>query len=202
VQFEPSEWVNPVNRYGYPPGKGMTPEEQRGPYLYILATVKKVHFEEDAEYYTVTRADTDTDERANTEWMVPIRTPRGEAAALHAATEMSKAEQSDKDRDEEEFTDQTHAILSAVLFPFLWIYDVVLYDYVWRPISRTGKAVVATIQRQGKLCLHGVPPYALSFRLTMVNFLVICSIWYMFIDQIRLAFFAPSSDYALAIVSL
>lgn len=57
---------NLVNRYGYPAGGGVTPEEMRGPYTYVLATVKKVHFEEDAEYYTVTRADTGADQRADT----------------------------------------------------------------------------------------------------------------------------------------
>lgn len=60
-----SRWANLVNRYGYPAGGGVTPEEQRGPYIYVLATVKKVHFEEDAEYYTVTRADTGADQRAD-----------------------------------------------------------------------------------------------------------------------------------------
>jgi hypothetical protein len=56
---------NLVNRYGYPVGGGNNVEEQKGPYVYVLATVKKVHFEEDAEYYTVTRADTGGDQRAD-----------------------------------------------------------------------------------------------------------------------------------------
>jgi hypothetical protein len=56
---------NLVNRYGYPAGGGVAPQEMRGPYTYVLATVKKVHFEEDAEYYTVTRADTGADQRAD-----------------------------------------------------------------------------------------------------------------------------------------
>jgi hypothetical protein len=60
-----SRYANLVNRCGYPSGGGVTPEEQRGPYIYVLATVKKVHFEEDAEYYTVTRADTGLDQRAD-----------------------------------------------------------------------------------------------------------------------------------------
>jgi hypothetical protein len=60
-----ARWVNLVNRYGYPIGGGVTAEELRGPYIYVLATVKKVHFEEDAEYYTVTRADTGADQRAD-----------------------------------------------------------------------------------------------------------------------------------------
>jgi hypothetical protein len=60
-----SRWPNPVNKYGYPAGGGLTSEEMNGPYIYVLATVKKVHFEEDAEYYTVTRADTGLDQRAD-----------------------------------------------------------------------------------------------------------------------------------------
>ena len=60
-----SRWANLVNRYGYPAGGGVAPEELRGPYIYVLATLKKVHFEEDAEYYTVTRADTGADQRAD-----------------------------------------------------------------------------------------------------------------------------------------
>ena len=60
-----SRYANLVNRWGYPSGGGVTPEERRGPYIYVLATVKKVHFEEDAEYYTVTRADTGLDQRAD-----------------------------------------------------------------------------------------------------------------------------------------
>lgn len=65
VSNHQSRFANLVNRYGFPPGQGVTPEEQRGPYVYVLATVVKVHFEEDAEYYTVKRADTGVDQRAD-----------------------------------------------------------------------------------------------------------------------------------------
>jgi hypothetical protein len=57
-------WANQVNKYGYPPGQGNkngngnAPEEQRGPYLYVLGKVTKVHFEEYSVYYTVAREDT------------------------------------------------------------------------------------------------------------------------------------------------
>lgn len=65
VECQLSKLANLVNRYGFPAGQGYTPEEQRGPYMYVLATVKKVHFDEDAEYYTVTRADTEAEQRAD-----------------------------------------------------------------------------------------------------------------------------------------
>ena len=58
--------VNPVNKWGYPRGEGKTAEEQLGPYVYVLATVKKVHFDEDLRYYTVARADSCSEQRADT----------------------------------------------------------------------------------------------------------------------------------------
>jgi hypothetical protein len=76
-----------VNRFGYPPGSSAgAPDEHRGgPYVYVLATVKRVHFEEDSPFYSVTRADTRQDQRADAEWMEPVLTARGEVSALKAA---------------------------------------------------------------------------------------------------------------------
>ena len=58
--------VTPVNRFGFPPGEGKTVAQQQGPYVYVLATVRKVHFDEDVRYYTVARADTGAEQRADT----------------------------------------------------------------------------------------------------------------------------------------
>lgn len=58
--------INPVNKFGFPRGEGKTSEEQQGPYVYVLATVKNVHFDEDLRYYTVARADCGTEQRADT----------------------------------------------------------------------------------------------------------------------------------------
>jgi len=87
VRNAQSKWANLVNRYGFPPGHGETPEERRGPYMYVLATVQQMHFEEIHPYYTVTRCDTGGDQRADAHFMEPLRTQRGEIAALRAATE-------------------------------------------------------------------------------------------------------------------
>jgi hypothetical protein len=57
--------VVPVNTYGYPSGEGHRPAEQQGPYVYVMATVKRVHFDEDVPYYTVVRADTGAEQRAD-----------------------------------------------------------------------------------------------------------------------------------------
>lgn len=61
-----SHWAALVNRFGFPPGEGTTIDEQSGPYAYVMATVKTVHFDEFAEYYTVKRADTGAEQRADT----------------------------------------------------------------------------------------------------------------------------------------
>lgn len=57
--------VAPVNRFGYPAGEGRIDAEKTGPYTFVLATVKHVHFDEDDRYYTVVRADTGTEQRAD-----------------------------------------------------------------------------------------------------------------------------------------
>lgn len=57
--------VAPVNKHGYPQGEGSTEEEKSGPYTFVLATVRHVHFDEDDRYYTVLRADTGTEQRAD-----------------------------------------------------------------------------------------------------------------------------------------
>ena len=61
-----SHWATLVNRYGFPPGEGTTAEEQNGPYSFVMATVQTVHFDEFAEYYTVKRADSGAEQRADT----------------------------------------------------------------------------------------------------------------------------------------
>ena len=57
--------VAPVNRMGFPQGEGRTDGEKMGPYKYVLATVNHVHFDEDDRYYTIIRADTGTEQRAD-----------------------------------------------------------------------------------------------------------------------------------------
>jgi hypothetical protein len=57
--------VAPVNAYGYPLGEGTTELEKNGPYSFVLATVKHVHFDEDDRYYTIVRSDTGTEQRAD-----------------------------------------------------------------------------------------------------------------------------------------
>ena len=55
----------PVNKFGYPRGGGTTAEEKLGPWEYVLAKVIKVHFDEIDRYYSVSRYDTNTMQRAD-----------------------------------------------------------------------------------------------------------------------------------------
>lgn len=43
----------------------LTSEEESGPYEYLLAVVKTVHFKENLPFYTVTRMDSGEDQRAD-----------------------------------------------------------------------------------------------------------------------------------------
>lgn len=196
-----------VNEYGFPAGEGATPEEQNGPYLYVLAKVKKVHFGENAEYYTVTRADTGHDQRADRGELFSI-SGHGKAAASIAANQaqtnqssIRSEDPSPNNRTETKCLTIFEAIICLPLTPFLWLAECFVI-VIGRRLYQLGAKALASTRSHGGLFLNGSSPYACSIRITLVNILVICSIWYVFIDQARLAFFPPSSDHAVAIVSL
>ena len=60
-----ARWSNLVNRHGFPDGHGDSVEERRGPYIYAMATVMRIHFGENQQYYTVSRADSGGEQRAD-----------------------------------------------------------------------------------------------------------------------------------------
>eukprot|EP00523_Entomoneis_sp_CCMP467_P008375 CAMPEP_0168730186 /NCGR_PEP_ID=MMETSP0724-20121128/6603_1 /TAXON_ID=265536 /ORGANISM="Amphiprora sp., Strain CCMP467" /LENGTH=1375 /DNA_ID=CAMNT_0008777121 /DNA_START=24 /DNA_END=4148 /DNA_ORIENTATION=- len=202
-----SRWSTLVNRHGFPPGEGATPEEQRGPYIYAMATVKQVHFEEFAAYYTVTRADTGAEQRADTDFMEPIRTIRGEQAAFRAAMQSSleggpddsnamEVREAENDQKKNKIFACLENTCFLIILPLLWIYDMGYYlvSTFLAPVGRF-------LKNQARLILTGQSPYACQLRMTVVNFVVLCSIWYMFVDQARLAFFPPESDYPVAVIN-
>lgn len=64
----PDSSLKLVNLHGFAEwdaGEASTGEEGRGPYSYLLAQVKNIHFQENLPYYTVTRIDTGEDQRAD-----------------------------------------------------------------------------------------------------------------------------------------
>lgn len=152
---------------------------------------------------------------SDVEWMEPLKTARGEAAALRAATEASQnGSVSDRGvaatganagasnaRGRSGFFKLAEMCAFLVLSPLLWMYDSFL-QILGQRILAYGHIALFAAKRQGQLFVNGMKPFSFSMRLTTVNLLVICSTWHMFIDQARLAFLPRSADYAAAIVSL
>ena len=215
VDHKDSFTVTPVNKYGYPPGEGKHAEHYQGPYVYVLATVRKVHFDEDAPYYTVERADTGTEQRADTGlfvvsilslvlshvefyssassiitvWMEQFKLPESLEFALRAALTTSRSV-TVEDHATNEYTG--FEWISAVLSWPVHFSKVTFIPWYKRNRSIL-KAHVAHM-------LYGDSPYACRMRVTGINLLVLCSLVYIFLEIIALAFFPASADNALAVV--
>jgi hypothetical protein len=149
------------------------------------------------------------------EWMEHLGTARGEAAALHAATERQSMDHSirglgggkiaggpiSNQSSDTKYVECLESMISISLTPFYWLGECFL-NFIGKRLYHIGSAAHGMTRRQGRLFLNGMKPYSFSIKLTAVKILVGCNIWYMFIDQARLAFLPPRSDYTLAVVSL
>lgn len=134
--------------------------------------------------------------------MEPLRTARGEAAARRAATEAAKGSTDHLDLDQSgDLGRSSRGPLYFIALPVAWIFNCTYHVFLGR-LYQWFKLGLPIAQKNGRLFLNGLRPYSWSTKITMVNFLVLCSTWYMFIDQLRLAFFPPTTDYTLAIVDL
>ena len=197
-----------LNKYGFPDGEGNYPFERKGPYLYVLCTIKQVHYEENEVFWTVMREDNGQDMRGDAGFMAPIHTDEGlnaaqKAAAFSRAIAISSYPNEDIDGDWERDQNQTgkkRSIFSCMLncccmcccFPFYCFYQCL------RRIKQT--EAYAGMLRHAKNVLDGV--YMISFRITSVNVIAFFLLWYLFIDDIKLAFLAPSVDETLAYLNL
>jgi hypothetical protein len=227
------EIENPVNRFGFPADhRGdatdlLLPEEQRGPYAYVLAEVLTVHFEEIHPFYTLKRCDTGAEQRADADIMEHVRTKRRQVAALRAA-----ANEANFGNVTLHHSNAYHATAGAAAgagtggngggggksFYSEWRQTLVLWCAgcwmaLWVPLFCLRRGVAALAERfrqtigahcigQAKLFLYGLEPYILQCRWTMVNYMVLCSMWFAFMDQVRLAFLPKEADRGLAICSL
>ena len=90
-------------------------------------------------------------------------------------------------------------ICVVLLLPFLWLYDCFVF-VIGERLFRWGRVLAISTKRQAHLFLNGMKPYECSTRITVVNLVVLCSTWYMFIDQMRLAFFPTNADWTLAVI--
>lgn len=142
--------------------------------------------------------------------MEPILNKAGEEAARQAATEFAmggSCEDEDQDEADNSPTEGNDTafkvvenILEVLLLPFFLMYDLFVF-VIGARLFRWAEVVFIFTRRQAHSFLHGHSPYEFSTTITTVNLIVVCSIWYMFIDQARLAFFPTNADYALAVVN-
>jgi hypothetical protein len=143
--------------------------------------------------------------------MEPFKTSRGEQAAIRAATQTSTMSPEEvvgasgplnaHKTKRNAICRRFHTCCIWVCFPFLWLMDCFFHlmgDYVCRCCD----GFYQVTKRQANLCLNGKQPWICSVRVTSINVVVLCSTWYMFSDQVRLAFFPASADFALAVINL
>lgn len=210
INNEGQGWMRLLNIHGFPPGSGETVDERKGPYQFLLARVQQIHFDEVQPYYTVTVIQSGVERRGDGEYMHPILTAEGiEAAMLAATSAIDRVEleeqQGAKHQAELEkdgiFCHHFMLCLYFTIFPFLWLYDAgtsVARKHVLPMVRSTLDAV----RRQASLMLNGKSPYMCPLRCTMVNFIVLCSVWYMFADMVRLAFLPPRMDKSISKIDL
>ena len=186
-----------VNRYGFPEygiSGATTSEERRGPYIYLIAQVTSVHFGEDAQYYTVKRGDNHENQRADAQYMEPITNLIGIDAAKKTAARHKENDENGKSRRD--------GIRGSEYGKFKWLRPcIATVENCTRSCSKGFKNFARKTKIRLDACLNGNKPYGISCRFTGVNFFVLCSIWYLYIDQLRLAFMPHSVDYGCAIVS-
>jgi hypothetical protein len=208
---------NPVNKYGFPPGKGTTEEELRPPYVYVLARVTKVHFEEDARYYTVIREDNQLEQRADTEFMEPILNEKAKLAALEAAqTKLSPllhhsyTGSNDLDKSLAQRSEESkiwkYCCLCAHALDFLWLILKSIasccVNQIVPPLSCASTWSYRCAKSQARLLLSGLKPYEVNLRVTYVNVMVLCSLIFIFSDTFMLAFLPPRLDLTTSWISL
>lgn len=183
--------MHPVNCHGYPQGSGKTEVQKQGPFLFVLCEVTQVHFDEDERYYTVRRYDTGKEQRADPGYMEPIYDEAAIGVAMLAAkhTERSNA---DTPQDSEHDKFMQHFLKT---FSSFWI-DLLQCVVPCYSKSRN------EAKRFVKKLVHGDHGFALTFRFSSVNFLVLCSIAFLLIDVIRFTFLKADWDRAAATLGL
>ncbi len=187
-----------VNRHGYPEGKGKSQSERSGPFSYSLCTITKAHYEENEVYWTVAREDNDEEIRGDARHMQPITSQEAlQAAQLAALMSRAIVEEDEELGDIVEPTRKMTAV--SCITTCLCITCCLPLFCVNQCLGFVRELdCFKTLLRHIKMFLDGREPYRLVFRITPIKVIAMCSIWYLFIDQIQLAFLPPSVDEWLA----
>jgi hypothetical protein len=186
--------VDPVNALGYPQGQGKTESQKQGPFLFVLCTVTQVHFDEDERYYTVRRFDTGSEQRADPGYMEPIRDADAIEVALGAAQRRSLADPTGGAVTGHYAAGLCHCRwIQAATAAMVHVLRRVVTVYTQS--RRTAKTL---LQRW----LHGENGYACTMRFSGINFLVLCSLIFLFYDVLPLIFLSKNLDQACTILGL
>ena len=178
--------IAPVNKYGFQPGEGKGNEEQEGPFVYVMATVRRVHFNEDIPYYTVVREDTLTEQRADLAWMEPLTSVHGIEAAKRAAHQTGWSAVT-----HESSMRESTGIPALLSMPVKFVKSTLVPKY---------NSTRATLKEDVKRMLFGEAPFYCRLRVTGINLLVLGSFIYMFLQVVDLAFLPASWDYGVAVL--
>lgn len=181
--------VDPVNAHGYPQGKGKTETQKQGPFLFVLCQVTQVHFDEDERYYTVRRCDTGKEQRADQAYMEPIRDDEAIDVALRAAQRTQRDA-----RDHLEREDKNMSLWHRFSESYSHFVEERFVPFYSR--TRNSAKIVAKHMMNGD---HG---YAINLRFSSINFLVLCSLIFLFLDVVTISFFTAEWDQSAAIVGL
>ena len=186
--------VAPVNKYGFPAGDGRTESEKSGPYTFVLCRVTHVHFDEDDRYYTVERSDTGTQQRADSGWMEPIDDPVGIHSAIQAAKKTVRSTQ-DKPEEVQEESGVLQGFMDTFMDIISWPSDFFRSTVlpIYRRLRLATKILVTNL-------LFGDAPFSCKLRVTSINFLVLCSVAFLFLEVINLGFLPANFDDDMAIV--
>ena len=178
--------VAPVNKYGFQPGEGKRNREQEGPFIYVMATVRRVHFNEDIPYYTVVREDTLAEQRADAAWMEPLTSLQGIEAATRAARQTGRSAVT------LEASMRESAGIAALLgWPVKFVESTLV------PMYHNVRTILKELVKH---MLFGEAPFYCRLRVTGINLLVLGSFIYMFIQVVNLAFLPASWDYGVAVL--
>ena len=120
--------------------------------------------------------------------MEKVKSPIAVEAAIRAAQQTARSAL-EKEPTEKEVK------ISNLTAKLRW--SVVFANDVVKPL---GRAVKEKAKEHVEMILYGRSPYLCQIRATGVNLLVCCSATYLFLEALALAFFSPSSDFAVAAV--
>jgi hypothetical protein len=129
--------------------------------------------------------------------MQPLSTKAGEEAAREAAYDFAYGINTPGDHPQDQPSDEK-TLRALLLLPFVTLYTCFV-SMAGARLYKCFSEIIFQIQKHSYWFLNGMAPYQFNTRITTVNFVVLCSLWYLFMDQIRLAFIPTQYDQSLAI---